>query len=102
MEWKSLTKEQQNAVKRHNSKNSANNPRSDHRLRQQLPPQHLPPPQQQMVNYVPPPPNYPRSISQYANTNPYGYQNLANRSVNEFTLPPVQELQLFNHPLLVR
>ena len=87
-QWNSLTKEQQQAVKRHNSKNSANNPRSDHRLRQQLPPQHLPPPQQQMVNYVPPPPNYPRSISQYANTNPYGYQNLANRSVNEFTLPP--------------
>ena len=41
-----------------------------------------------MVNYVPPPPSYPRSISQYAHTAPYGYQHSANRSVNEFTLPP--------------
>ena len=91
-EWKALTKEQQNAVKRHNAGKKAQ--ASANATGSQTPPnltQNGHPPQQ-ITNYVPPPPVYPRSVSQFALTPTYipsyGYHDYHNRNVSQLTLPP--------------
>ena len=92
-EWKSLTREQQNAVKRHNAGKKAlqiaPNPEFQspiHNARNTYQPPG------QLTNYVPPPPAYPRSISNFyhapSHDNFYGFNEHNSRNVNQFSLPP--------------
>ena len=92
-EWKSLTREQQNAVKRHNAGKKAlqiaPNPEFQSHTHNARNTYHPP---GQLTNYVPPPPAYPRSISNFcqapSHDNFYGFNEHNYRNVNQFALPP--------------